>query len=84
MKDIIVAVLSLVGTLGGAFSGVLVSNKLSAYRIEQLEKKLDKYANDKDEMKERLVIVEQSTKAAHNRIDDICKQISFNESRKDR
>ena len=37
---IIVAALSLVGTLGGSLGGVLVSSKLTLYRIEQLEKKV--------------------------------------------
>ena len=52
MEDstILVAVISLFGTLIGSISGVLVSNKLSNYRIEQLEKKLDKYAEKSDEM----------------------------------
>ena len=32
--------MSLVGTLAGTFGGILVSNKLTTYRIEQLEKKV--------------------------------------------
>ena len=35
-----VAGMSLVGTLAGTFGGILVSNKLTTYRIEQLEKKV--------------------------------------------
>lgn len=35
-----VAAMSLIGTLGGTFGGILVANKLSNYRIEQLEKKV--------------------------------------------
>ena len=42
---IIVAVLSLLGTLGGTFGGILTSNKLTNYRIEQLEKKVEKHNN---------------------------------------
>ena len=78
---IIVALISLFGTLVGSVSGVLVSNKLSTYRIEQLENKLDKYANNVDEMRERLVIVEQSTKSAHHRLDDFAKQLNIHERR---
>ena len=40
---IIVAILSLIGTLGGSSLGVLAANKLTNYRIEQLEKKVDKH-----------------------------------------
>lgn len=80
---IIVALISLTGTLIGSGAGILVSNKLSIYRIEQLEKKLDKYANNVDEMRERLVIVEQSTKSAHHRLDDIAQQLNIHERRND-
>lgn len=76
---IVVALISLCGTLIGSVTGILVSNKLSTYRIEQLEKKLDKYANNVDEIRERLVIVEQSTKSAHRRIDDITQQLHITE-----
>ena len=37
---IIIAALSLVGTLAGSLGGILVSSKLTLYRIEQLEKKV--------------------------------------------
>ena len=42
-ETIIVSLISLVGSLGGTFGGILVSNKLTNYRIEQLEKKQDKH-----------------------------------------
>lgn len=40
---ILVAIISMIGTLGGSFLGVITSTKLSNYRIEQLEKKVDKH-----------------------------------------
>ena len=40
-----VAGMSLLGTLAGTFGGILVSNKLSTYRIEQLEKKVAAHNN---------------------------------------
>lgn len=80
---VIVALISLVGTLVGSISGVLVANKLTTYRIEQLETKLDKYANNVDEIKERLVVVEQSAKSAHHRLDDIVSQLNLKDSRKE-
>lgn len=84
MSDIvIVALLSLVGTVIGSFAGILVANKLSNYRIEQLEKKLDKYADRQEEYQERLVKVEESAKSAHHRIDDIFKQLNLKDSRRD-
>lgn len=44
MSDtVIVALISLAGTLIGAFAGIIVSNKLTTYRIEKLEEKVDKH-----------------------------------------
>ena len=40
LTSIAVAGMSLVGTLAGTFGGILVSNRLTNYRIEQLEKKV--------------------------------------------
>ena len=81
MQDptVLVALISLCGTLVGSVTGVLVSNKLSTYRIEQLEKKLDKYADNADDTKERLVKVEMKADAAHDRIDDIVSQLQIKE-----
>ena len=44
-ETVIVALLSLIGTLGGTLGGILATTKLSNYRIEQLEKKVDKHNN---------------------------------------
>ena len=65
--DIVVALLSLVGTLGGSFLGVLASNKLINYRIQQLEKKVEKHNN----LVERMVLVETEVKSAQHRLDSL-------------
>jgi hypothetical protein len=44
-ETIIVAGISLIGTLFGTFGGILTSNRLIGYRIEQLEKKVEKHNN---------------------------------------
>ena len=82
-NEVLIAVLSCVGTIAGSITGILVSNRLSNYRIEQLEKKIDKYATNMDDIKERLVIVEQSTKSAHHRLDDVVAQLNIKETRKE-
>lgn len=63
----IVAVLSLAGTLAGSLLGVLTANKLTNYRIAQLEAKVDKH----NHLVERMVKVEESTKSAHHRLDEM-------------
>lgn len=51
MSDIvIVGLLSLVGTLAGTFGGIIVSNRLTTYRIQQLEIKVDKHNSLIDRM----------------------------------
>ena len=44
-ETIIVALISLAGTLIGSLGGIVVSSKMTNYRIEQLEKKVDKHNN---------------------------------------
>ncbi|MBQ5655918.1 MAG: hypothetical protein IIV14_00605 [Bacteroidaceae bacterium] len=44
-EAVIVALLSLTGTLIGSFSGIMAANKLTTYRIEQLEKKVAEHNN---------------------------------------
>ena len=65
--EIVVAICSLIGTLAGSLAGILTANKLTTFRIEQLEEKVKKHNN----LVERMVAVEQSTKSAHHRIDEI-------------
>ena len=45
MTEIIVAALGLLGTLSGSFLGVLASNKLVQFRLEQLERKVQAHNN---------------------------------------
>ena len=42
-ESLLVALLSLTGTLVGAFAGILTANRLTVYRIERLEEKVDKH-----------------------------------------
>ncbi len=68
MNDtILVALLSLIGTLGGSFGGILTANKLTNFRIEQLERKVDKHNN----FAGRIPVIEEQIKVANHRIDDL-------------
>ena len=64
---VIVGLLSLLGTLIGSYSGM----RLMTYRIEQLEKKVDKYAT----ATEKIPIIEEQIKVINRRLDDIEKKI---------
>ena len=54
-ETIIVALLSLAGTLIGSLFGILAANKWVVYRIEQLEKKVEKHNN----VLERVYVLEK-------------------------
>lgn len=58
-----IGVMSLIGTFGG----IVASGKLTCYRIEQLEKKVDKHNN----FAERMPVVEEQIKVINHRIDDL-------------
>lgn len=64
MSDtIIVGLLSLLGTCLGSWGGL----KLMSYRIEQLEKKVEKHNN----FAERLPVVEEQIKVINHRLEDL-------------
>lgn len=66
-NTVLVALLSFSGTLIGSLFGVLASAKLTNYRIEQLEKKVDKHNN----FAERIPVLEEKIKVEEHRIEDL-------------
>lgn len=82
MESIIVAVitggLALVGTLAGVYFSNRKSAALIAYRLEQLEKKQDKYNNLQErtfQLEETAALHEERIKVANHRIEDLEKQL---------
>ena len=75
MSDvIIVSIISLIGTVSGTFGGIMVSNKLTNYRIEQLEKKVDKHNGVIDrtyKLEEKEAVVSEQLKVINHRINDL-------------
>lgn len=75
MSDtVLVAVIGLVGSGLGSLIGVIASSKLTQYRLEQLEKKVDKHNNVVERMyalEERVALNEEKIKVENHRIDDL-------------
>lgn len=75
MSDtIVVALIGVVGSLLGSLIGVLVSSKLTQYRLEQLEKKVDKHNHVVERMyalEERVALNEEKIKVENHRINDL-------------
>ena len=67
MNEIVIAVLSLLGTIIGSLSGVLAANRLTNYRIQELEKKVDKH----NTVIERTYRLEEMMKVANHRLNDL-------------
>ena len=70
-NEVLTALLALVGTIVGSGSGILISNKLVNYRIEQLENKLDKYTDKSDEVIKELAVTKRDLETAFVRIDEL-------------
>ena len=73
-ETIIVAILSLVGTLAGSLLGIVAANKLVIYRIEQLEKKVEKHNNVLErvyDLEKSEAVIKEEIKVANHRIDDL-------------
>lgn len=61
--NIIIAICGCIGSIIGSFGGF----RLISYRVEQLEKKVDKHNN----FAERLPVVEEQIKVINHRLEDI-------------
>ena len=61
--NIIIAVCGCLGSIIGSFGGF----RLISYRVEQLEKKVDKHNN----FAERLPVVEEQIKVINHRLEDV-------------
>ena len=73
-ETIIVGILSLAGTLAGTLGGILASNKLTNYRISQLEDKVSKHNNLIERtyhIEEELAVYDEKMRVANHRIDDL-------------
>lgn len=70
-SSIISALIALGGSLLGTLGGIMVSNRLTAYRLEQLEKKVDKHNN----VLERVALMEQNEKTIWRRVDELRSEV---------
>lgn len=72
--EVITAALSLVGTLVGTLGGIALSSNLTNYRIEQLEKKVEKHNNlitRTYKLEQEFAVMDEKVKEANHRIDDL-------------
>lgn len=73
-ESIIIAILGLIGTLSGSYLASRKNTALIAYRLEQLEKKVQAHNNLVERMynvEEKTQLQEEKIKVANHRIDDL-------------
>ena len=73
-ETVIVALISLLGSLFGTFGGILTGSKLTNYRIEQLEKKVEEHNKVVDrtyKLEKEQEVEEEKIKVINHRIEDL-------------
>lgn len=72
--EIIVSLISLIGTVFGSFAGILISNRLTNYRISQLEKKVAQHNNLIDRtynIEKHNAVVDEEIKTLSEKINEL-------------
>lgn len=80
-ETILVALLSFLGTVLGSLFGILTANKLTNYRISQLEKKVETHNKVIDrvyKLEKHDAVVDEEITVANHRISDLEKAIPHN------
>lgn len=73
-NTVIVALISFAGTFAGTIGGIIASNKITNYRIEQLEKKVEKHNKVIDRvyvLEKEKAVFEEEIKVVNHRIDGL-------------
>ena len=72
--EIITALIGLGGSALGSIIGIICNTRLTNYRIEQLEKKVDKHNTVVErtyKVEERLSVMDEEIKVVNHRINDL-------------
>ena len=67
VTTILTILIPLAGTLIGSIAGIMTATRLTTYRIDQLEKKVDKH----NDVIERVAILEKDDSVQWKRIDEL-------------
>ena len=63
-EQIIISIISMLGTAIGAFGGIIASARVTSLRLRQLEEKVDKH----NRFAERIPVIEEKIAVADHRI----------------
>lgn len=74
MQAIITAIIGLIGSAAGSLGGVIISSKLTQYRLQQLEKKVEQLgviAERTYKLEDRNALCEEKFKVINHRLSDL-------------
>ena len=74
-SEVLTAIFSLAGTLIGSLGGILAAGRLTAYRLQQLEDKVNKHNN----LIERVYAIEQHDAIIDVRIERLESEVENND-----
>ena len=66
-SESIIALLSFLGTLIGTLGGIIAGSKITSYRLEQLEKKVEEHNG----FARRMPVIEEKVEVQNHRIKDL-------------
>ena len=72
--EVVVALITLLGSAIGTIGGIFATNKMTAYRIEQLEKRVDKHNQVVERMYEvekNISVISEEIKNVNHRIEEL-------------
>lgn len=73
-EPIVISLITLVGSIIGTFGGILAASKLTTYRIQELEKKVEKHNNVIERvyaLEKHDAVLDEEMKVANHRINDL-------------
>jgi cell shape-determining protein MreC len=74
MIEVITSLIGVIGSFVGTLAGIMINSKLTNYRIEQLEKKVDKHNHVIERvynLEKSEAVFKEDLKVANHRIDDL-------------
>ncbi len=70
-SEVLVALIGVAGASLGSFAGVVTSAKMTAYRLERLEREVNEHNN----IIKRTFVLEEKINVANNRIHDLEEEV---------
>lgn len=69
-----IAIIGLLGSAAGSFAGIVINSRLTTYRLEQLERKVEKHNGIMEKtykLEETQAVIQEQIKVVNHRIQDL-------------